>query len=94
MCVGVGLCVRACVGLVSIQRHRSAESLSPLPRLASLSQGINGTIFCYGQTGAGKTFTMAGDLRNYQHRGIIPQVRAGHIHTRRTASSYTLPMLF
>ena len=25
------------------------------------------------QTGAGKTFTMSGDLRNYQHRGIIPR---------------------
>lgn len=25
------------------------------------------------QTGAGKTFSMAGDLRNYQHRGIIPR---------------------
>jgi len=25
------------------------------------------------QTGAGKTFTMSGDLRHYQHRGLIPQ---------------------
>ena len=25
------------------------------------------------QTGAGKTFTMAGDLRNYNHRGLIPR---------------------
>lgn len=25
------------------------------------------------QTGAGKTFTMSGDLHAYQHRGIIPR---------------------
>lgn len=25
------------------------------------------------QTGAGKTFTMSGDARNYSHRGIIPR---------------------
>ncbi len=25
------------------------------------------------QTGAGKTFTMSGDLRHFQHRGLIPQ---------------------
>ena len=25
------------------------------------------------QTGAGKTFTMGGDLHNYAHRGIIPR---------------------
>jgi kinesin family protein 6/9 len=25
------------------------------------------------QTAAGKTFTMAGDLHNYVHRGVIPR---------------------
>ncbi|GAX79184.1 hypothetical protein CEUSTIGMA_g6624.t1 [Chlamydomonas eustigma] len=39
----------------------------------SLLSGINGTVFCYGQTGAGKTFTMSGDLRHFQRRGLIPQ---------------------
>ncbi|XP_014451581.2 kinesin-like protein KIF9 [Alligator mississippiensis] len=33
--------------------------------------GYNGTIICYGQTGAGKTYTMTGPGKNYQHRGII-----------------------
>ena len=28
---------------------------------------------CYGQTGAGKTFTMTGATENYQHRGILPR---------------------
>ncbi|XP_054847669.1 kinesin-like protein KIF9 [Eublepharis macularius] len=35
--------------------------------------GYNGTIICYGQTGAGKTFTMTGTTGNYEHRGIIPR---------------------
>ncbi|XP_070585339.1 kinesin-like protein KIF9 isoform X2 [Erythrolamprus reginae] len=35
--------------------------------------GYNGTIMCYGQTGAGKTFTMTGATGNYKHRGIIPR---------------------
>ncbi|XP_062978516.1 kinesin-like protein KIF9 [Elgaria multicarinata webbii] len=35
--------------------------------------GYNGTIICYGQTGAGKTFTMTGTTGNYKHRGIIPR---------------------
>ena len=28
---------------------------------------------CYGQTGAGKTFTMSGATENYRNRGIIPR---------------------
>jgi hypothetical protein len=37
-------------------------------------QGYNGTIFAYGQTGAGKTFTMFGpDLGSPELRGIIPR---------------------
>ncbi len=28
---------------------------------------------CYGQTGAGKTFTMTGATENYKHRGLIPR---------------------
>ncbi|GMF51401.1 unnamed protein product [Phytophthora fragariaefolia] len=38
--------------------------------------GVNGTILAYGQTGAGKSFTMIGDTRNYQHRGIAPRAIA------------------
>ncbi|NWV08672.1 KIF9 protein, partial [Ptilonorhynchus violaceus] len=36
-------------------------------------QGYNGTIMCYGQTGAGKTYTMTGATSEYKHRGIIPR---------------------
>ncbi|XP_072183741.1 kinesin-like protein KIF9 [Excalfactoria chinensis] len=35
--------------------------------------GYNGTIMCYGQTGAGKTYTMTGVTAEYKHRGIIPR---------------------
>ena len=37
------------------------------------ADGTNGTIMSYGQTGAGKTFTMIGDTRNFAHRGIAPR---------------------
>ncbi|CAF1184045.1 unnamed protein product [Rotaria sordida] len=36
-------------------------------------EGYNGTIMCYGQTGAGKTHTMTGFAESYQNRGIIPR---------------------
>ena len=36
--------------------------------------GYNATVFAYGQTGAGKTFTMSGDTSSdYKQRGIIPR---------------------
>jgi hypothetical protein len=34
--------------------------------------GFNGTVFAYGQTGAGKTHTMEGNLDEPETRGIIP----------------------
>ena len=39
----------------------------------SVVNGFNGTIMCYGQTGAGKTFTMNGSTPNFKYRGIIPR---------------------
>ena len=32
-----------------------------------------GTVLCYGQTGAGKTFTMNGSSLDYKYRGLIPR---------------------
>ena len=34
---------------------------------------VQGTIMAYGQTGAGKTFSMTGATENYKHRGLIPR---------------------
>jgi len=38
----------------------------------SVLEGFNGTIFAYGQTGTGKTFTMEGIRSQPDLRGIIP----------------------
>ncbi|KAK5849888.1 hypothetical protein PBY51_014187 [Eleginops maclovinus] len=35
--------------------------------------GYNGTVMCFGQTGAGKTYTMTGSTESYKHRGITPR---------------------
>lgn len=42
------------------------------PILESVMQGFNGTIFAYGQTGTGKTFTMEG-IDSPELKGIIPR---------------------
>jgi len=42
------------------------------PLVESVFLGYNGTIFAYGQTGCGKTYTMMGEYDNLELRGIIP----------------------
>lgn len=42
------------------------------PLVDSVLQGFNGTIFAYGQTGTGKTFTMEGIRNDPEKRGVIP----------------------
>ncbi|NXH81241.1 KIF9 protein, partial [Edolisoma coerulescens] len=51
-------------------------------------QGYNGTIMCYGQTGAGKTYTMMGATSDYRRRGIIP--RAIHQTFKAAAESLSV----
>ncbi|KAK9819524.1 hypothetical protein WJX74_005048 [Apatococcus lobatus] len=48
--------------------HSTAE-----PIVDAVLKGFNGTIFTYGQTGAGKTFTMEGDSISGPDRGIVPR---------------------
>ena len=36
-------------------------------------EGYNGTIFAYGQTNSGKTYTITGGAERYVDRGIIPR---------------------
>ena len=43
------------------------------PLLNGLFEGINCTLFCYGQTSSGKTFTMEGIRNNNELMGIIPR---------------------
>jgi kinesin family protein 6/9 len=44
--------------------------------VSSVLQGVNATVMCYGQTGAGKTFTMTGGHGSYRHRGMVPRALA------------------
>lgn len=41
--------------------------------MKQVAEGYNGTLLVYGQTGAGKTFTMSGSTQNYKYRGMIPR---------------------
>ena len=43
------------------------------PLCETLLQGYNATAMCYGQTGAGKSFTMIGDGHDYHQRGLLPR---------------------
>ena len=47
-------------GMDSTQEQVFQETAMPI--VESVVQGYNGTIFAYGQTGTGKTFTMEGDF--------------------------------
>jgi len=52
--------------------QRKLYDVCSAPVVASVLEGFNGTIFAYGQTGAGKTFTMEGVQDPPELRGIIP----------------------
>ena len=53
------------------QRQLFAESIVPI--VSKALQGYNCTVFAYGQTGTGKTFTLEGDMGNPSRAGIIPR---------------------
>ena len=44
------------------------------PLILSAFEGINGTLFCYGQTASGKTYTMEGISSDNDLCGIIPRM--------------------
>jgi kinesin family protein 3/17 len=52
------------------QKHFYEESCYQL--IESVMDGFNGTIFAYGQTGCGKTWTMQGLTSPPELRGVIP----------------------
>lgn len=57
-------------------------NLAARPIVENVLEGYNGTIFAYGQTGTGKTFTMEGVRSVSELKGIIPNSFAhifGHI---------------
>ena len=55
----------------TLQSNIYQNSASPI--VDSVLEGFNGTIFAYGQTGTGKTFTMEGVHTDPDLRGIIPR---------------------
>lgn len=59
------------------------------PIIDSVLEGFNGTIFAYGQTASGKTFTMMGELNSYLNQGIIPRM-VNHVfnHISNSPSEY------
>lgn len=42
--------------------------------MTSALDGYSGCVLCYGQTGAGKTFSMTGARSDYKFRGIVPRM--------------------
>lgn len=42
--------------------------------LGALFAGYNSCIFAYGNTGAGKTYTMFGDVHNPERKGLVPRM--------------------
>ena len=50
-------------------------SISAKPIVEAVMQGFNGTVFAYGQTSSGKTFTMSGpSLEDPELMGVIPRM--------------------
>lgn len=39
-----------------------------------LAEGYNGTVLCYGQTGAGKSYTVMGELDEDENKGLVPRI--------------------
>jgi kinesin family member 5 len=55
--------------------QKEVYTYAALPIVKDVMQGYNGTVFAYGQTSSGKTFTMEGpDIFDPQMQGIIPRM--------------------
>lgn len=56
-------------------RQSDVFDFSIRPTVDDILNGYNGTVFAYGQTGAGKSYTMMGaDIDDSQSKGIIPRI--------------------
>ena len=55
--------------------QRSVYEATALPIVEAVMNGFNGTVFAYGQTSSGKTFTMSGlNIYDEEMKGIIPRM--------------------
>lgn len=68
-----------------------------VPIVEKVLKGYNGTIFAYGQSGTGKTYTMIGDIENADKKGIVPNIFT-HIFAQISVAnndiSYTVTVTF
>lgn len=56
-------------------RQSDIFNFSIKPTVDDILNGYNGTVFAYGQTGAGKSYTMmGGDIEDDEKKGIIPRI--------------------
>ncbi|KFY89021.1 hypothetical protein V500_05997 [Pseudogymnoascus sp. VKM F-4518 (FW-2643)] len=56
-------------------RQSDIFDFSIRPTVDDILNGYNGTVFAYGQTGAGKSYTMMGtDMEDEEGRGVIPRI--------------------
>lgn len=55
-------------------RQISVFEAAGIPTVDNVLSGFNSTIFAYGQTGAGKTHTMVGNIKDEEQRGLTPRV--------------------
>ena len=56
--------------------QKEVYDLAAKPIIDSVLEGYNGTIFAYGQTSSGKTYTMQGpsNITNIEMQGVIPRM--------------------
>ena len=73
------------------QAHLYAQSAAHI--VDSVLEGYNGTIFAYGQTGTGKTFTMEGVNGDDELKGIIPRAFGQVSVVSHIALPFALPLL-
>lgn len=55
-------------------RQEDVFNFSIKSTVDDILNGYNGTVFAYGQTGAGKSYSMMGNLDNEESKGIIPRI--------------------
>ncbi|OMJ65479.1 hypothetical protein SteCoe_38137 [Stentor coeruleus] len=56
-------------------RQVDVYNIAAKPTVEAVMQGFNGTVFAYGQTSSGKTFTMTGsNMSDPEYMGIIPRM--------------------
>ena len=82
-------------GMDSTQREVYDQVAFPI--VDSIFQGYNGTVFAYGQTGCGKTFTMMGIVDDPNLRGIIPNAFShifGYIKTEGESKKFLVRCSF